>query len=125
MKIGLDIDGTITEYSGFFADLARVNDFQIYVITGRDPLDHQETLAELQRYDIRHNGVYYAENWEDKARLCQDLGIRIMFDDQDEYIEHMPPDILVMKPRNGGNWNFDKKTWLTKPANDCTDKSDN
>jgi hypothetical protein len=119
MKIGLDIDGTISENSAFFATLAKSPDFEIYIITGRDQSDHKETLDELRRYDIQHKGVYYADNWEDKGRLCKDLGVKIMFDDQDEYIHHIPLDILVMKPRNGGNWNEKKDTWLVKPISTC------
>lgn len=122
ITIGLDIDGTILENPSFFSMLSNLEDFYVYIITGRDSADHQETIAELKSFGIKFISVHYAKNWEDKGRLCKDLGIRVMFDDQDEYIAHIPEDILVMKPRNGGNWNYDKKDWMTKPPNNCVDK---
>lgn len=119
IRIGLDIDGTITENPKFFAALTQSENFEVHIITGRDITDHLETLVELARSGIRSDGLHYAENWEDKARLCKELGIQIMFDDQDEYITHISPDTLVFKPRNGGNWSSEKKEWLTKPPNNC------
>ncbi len=123
MKVGLDIDGTILENPEFFAALSQSETLEIAIITGRDIIDHDETVKELDELGIKYDDIHYAEDWEDKGRLCKELGIQIMFDDQDEYIEHISPDILVMKPRNGGNWDFNKKSWYTKPPNSCDKKT--
>lgn len=119
IKIGLDIDGTILENPQFFAALSHSDNIETHIITGRDIKEHLETLVELARYGIKYERLHYADDWADKGRLCKELGIQIMFDDQDEYITHISCDTLVMKPRNGGNWNGATNKWYTKPANDC------
>lgn len=119
MKIGLDIDGTICENAEFFSALSQSDKFEVHIITGRDPSDKIETLDELTNLGIKFHTIHYADNWEDKGRICKELGLSVMFDDQDEYIKHISLDTLVMKPRNGGNWNDAKMSWYTKPADNC------
>lgn len=124
-KVGLDIDGTILENAKFFSELSQSESFEIFIITGRDFTDHADTLKELKDLDIRYDSVHYAEDWEDKGRLCGELGIQILFEDQDEYISHIPLETLVMKPRNGGNWNSGKKDWYTKKPSSCGNNTAN
>lgn len=123
MKIGLDIDGTISENVEFFATLSQSDRFEVHIITGRDPADKIETLEELTSLGINFHTIHYADGWEDKGRICKELGLEVIFDDQDEYITHIPCSTLVFKPRNGGNWNAAKMDWLTKPANACEKKT--
>ena len=114
IKIGLDIDGTITEHPEFFAALSQSEKFEVHVITGRGAEDIKDTTAELTALGIRWDKIHHADNWEDKGRVCKELGIEVMFDDQDEYISRISCDTLVLKPRNGGNWNSARMGWVGK-----------
>jgi len=112
VAIGIDIDGTIDECPEFFSKLSNAFADATYILTGRDPEDVADTAKDLSEFGISFDTIHHAENWEDKAKICQKHKIRIMFEDQDEYIEHIPEDVLVLKVRNGGNYDFKNGKWL-------------
>jgi hypothetical protein len=112
IKVALDVDGTIDLHDGFFAALSRVPVFEVHIVTGRGPEDRELTLKELAAWGVAHAGLHFADRWEDKARLCKELGISIFFEDQDEYIRWVPEGILVFKGRSGGNFDFDAGCWV-------------
>ena len=115
MNIAIDIDGTITDNARFFARIS--SHFcarNVYIFTGRDYREAEETEIELQKCGISYNKLLHAKNWQDKGRLCQAYDIDILFEDQDEYIEHVPITTMVFKVRNEGNFNFRSGQWLTK-----------
>ncbi len=115
MIIGLDIDGTITDCAKFFKHLSeQFGPENVYIITGRDPEDLEYTKAELDGHGIVYNKILHARDWHDKGRFCSMHEIDVLFEDQDEYIEHIPPTTMVFKPRNGGNYDFRGGFWLTK-----------
>jgi uncharacterized HAD superfamily protein len=115
MKIGLDIDGTITDKPEFFALLTQNPNFEVHIITGRDKDWNLATIADLAKWGIRYDQIHYADNWLDKGRICAEQGLEIMFDDMDEYIKHIPEPTTVFKIRNGGNWSpkkVENSGWL-------------
>ena len=61
----------------------------------------------------RHDELHFARSLEDKGRLCRELAIDIFFDDQDECIVPVDERTLVCKIRNGGNFDFDERKWLS------------
>lgn len=111
VKVALDIDGSITEHPAFMAALSQAPGTEIHILTGRGPEDHEATVRELATLGIRYSKIHYADTWADKGALCESLRIEILVEDQDEYIRHIPERVLVLKPRNGGNYDFLKRVW--------------
>jgi uncharacterized HAD superfamily protein len=113
IKIGLDMDGTITEFPDFFAALTRSDQFEVHIITGRGPEHEEITKLELEKFGIRFDKLHLVDaTWAEKGKICKDLGIQIMFDDMDEFIKHISPDTMVFKVRNDGNWNGAHNDWI-------------
>lgn len=46
-------------------------------------------------------------------RLCRELSIDLYFDDQDECVVGVDEQTTVLKIRNGGNFDFSEKQWLS------------
>lgn len=114
IKVGLDMDGTITDHPAFFSALSYSDKFEIHIITGRSLDEHKDqTIEELKQYDIKYHAIHFVDAvWEKKGEVCKKLGIQIMFDDMDEFIKHISESTMVFKVRNGGNWNEKTKQWL-------------
>lgn len=113
IKVGLDMDGTITDFPDFFAALASSEKFEIHIITGRGEEHRQQTIEELNKFGVRYDHMHFVDaTWDKKGKICKDLGIQIMFDDMDEFIKHISPDTMVFKVRNGGNWNETYNCWI-------------
>ncbi len=100
MKIGLDLDETITEFPAFFALLAGAlidAGHQVHVITYRSPEpdgDNPATREELDGLGIRYtelhlpDGISDAPQW--KARVASAVGLDLMIDDSPEVLAAMP-----------------------------------
>lgn len=58
--------------------------------------------------------LHFARSLDDKARLCRELEIDVYFDDQDECIQDVGERTTVFKIRNGGNFDFDERKWLSR-----------
>lgn len=113
IKIGLDMDGTITDFPDFFAALSKSDQFEIHVITGRGPEHEAVTIQELEKFGVRFDKLHLVDaTWKMKGEICKNLGIQIMFDDMDEFIKHISPDTMVFKVRNDGNWNETHSSWI-------------
>ena len=116
MKVALDIDGTISEHPEFFAVLSsalRTAGHRVVVLTYRDPARAEATNAELAAWGIGFDELVIAPSLEAKGELCGTLGIDLFFDDQDECIATVPEGVLVCKIRNGGNFDFARRQWLS------------
>lgn len=99
MTIGIDVEGTISVASDFFAwltgALAR-DGHRVFVITMRT--DRETTACELEQMGIRYVELLMPdpdvfgrpdpERW--KGEVCAHLGIDVMFDDSADILEHMP-----------------------------------
>ncbi len=57
--------------------------------------------------------ISIARSLSDKGRLCRELGIDLYFDDQDECVVGVDERTTVLKIRNGGNFDFEEKRWLS------------
>jgi len=116
MKVALDIDGTISEHPEFFAVIStalRRGGHQVIVLTYRDPERAEATTAALKAWGIEFDELVIAPSLEAKGSLCGSLGIDLFFDDQDECIATVPENVLVCKVRNGGNFDFKRRLWLS------------
>lgn len=113
IRIGIDVDGTLTEYYQFFMRLTNnFPDGKFYIITGRGEEFKRDTENELKLHHIKYDGIYYVDptDWEAKGELCKKLKLNIFFEDQNEHIEYIPDDVLVFRVRNDANYKNGK--WL-------------
>jgi hypothetical protein len=67
----------------------------------------------LADWGIAYDELHFANSLSDKGRLCRELNIDIFFDDQDECIVPVTERTLVFKIRNGGNFDFNERKWLS------------
>ena len=116
MNVALDIDGTISEHPEFFAVLSAAPcaaGHRVIVLTFRDPSRVEATREHLAAWNIQFDELVIAPSLEAKGELCGTLGVDLFFDDQDECIASVPESVLVFKIRNGGNFNFARRRWLS------------
>ena len=116
MRIALDIDGTISEHPRFFAELStsfRAAGHEILVLTYRDPHRVEATEAQLVEWGVSYDRLVFAQSLEEKGRLCVTHQVDLFIDDQDECIADVPAEVLVLKVRNGGNFDFDRSRWIS------------
>lgn len=101
MKIGLDLDFTISELPQFFAILSKAliaEGHEVHIITYREKFDTGNTIIELNDYGIAytqlhipdHNNTLTMEAW--KAEIAK-IGLDLMIDDSPEVLHAMPPNV--------------------------------
>ena len=112
LKIGIDLDNTITasiESMAFFALITNLlkDKAEIHIITNRPTEDkyRAETVQELSQLDIYYDKL---EVTAEKAAYILKEGIRIYWDDVDEYYLELPSSVTVFKIREPGNFDFTK-----------------
>jgi hypothetical protein len=116
MRIGLDLDGLLDERPDFFTFLTaalRAAGHFVAVLTYRDPDSRTRTESQLAGWGIGYDELHFARSLSDKGRLCRELGIDVYFDDQDECIRDVGQGTTVFKSRNGGNFDFAQRKWLS------------
>jgi hypothetical protein len=116
MRIGLDLDGLLDERPDFFSFLTaalRGSGHFVAVLTYRDPESRPRTEAQLASWGIVFDELSFARSLGDKGRLCRELAIDVYFDDQDECIQDVGEGTTVFKIRNGGNFDFGERKWLS------------
>lgn len=116
MNVALDIDGTISEHPQFFAVLSsalRAAGHRVIVLTYRNPDWVAATEAKLKEWGIAFDELVIAPSLTSKGALCASLDVDLFFDDQDECIADVPESVLVCKVRNGGNFNFEDRRWVS------------
>lgn len=116
MRIGLDLDGLLDERPEFFAFLTaalRAAGHFVAVLTYRDPASRPKTEAQLGGWEIAYDELHFATSLADKGRLCRELAIDVYFDDQDDCLAGVGEGTTVFKVRNGGNFDFATRQWLS------------
>ena len=116
MRVGLDIDGLLDERPEFFALLStalRAGGHFVAVLTYRDPARREQTERQLAGWGVAFDELHFARSLPDKGRLCRELRIDVYFDDQDECVAGVDESTTVFKIRNGGNFDFDQKKWMS------------
>ena len=112
LKIGVDLDGTISEYPEFFKLFTKAMSeagCKIYVITDHKPGSEDLVVKELENYTITYHVVKITAN---KAKYILEEGIKVLFDDADEYFVDLPEKVAVFKVREKYNFDFSQKKWL-------------
>ena len=119
MRVGLDIDGLLDERPEFFALLSaalRAGGHFVAVLTYRDPGRRAHTERQLESWGVAYDELHFAKSLSDKGRLCRELELDVYFDDQDECIADVGEATTVFKIRNGGNFDFRDRKWLSTAA---------
>jgi hypothetical protein len=111
LKIGVDLDGTISEYPQFFKLFTKAMaeaGCKIYVITDRLPGTQRLVAAELAEYGITYDVLKVTSN---KAGYILKEGIDVLFDDMDRYFWELPEEVAVFKVRQKYNFDFGRMMW--------------
>jgi hypothetical protein len=116
LRIGLDVDGLLDEHPELFRFLTGVLRGQghfVAILTYRDVESRLRTEAQLAGWGVVYDELHFARSLNDKGRLCRELDIDVYFDDQDECLVGVDERTVVFKIRNGGNFDFEKRKWLS------------
>ena len=120
LKIGIDLDDTITYCPTFFSMMtnAMKDMVEIHIITNREQTPENEVgiREELDELGIRYHRLAVTDK---KAEYILKEGITIYFDDTDEYFLNLPESVTVFKIREPWNFDFENHKWL---YNDKTGK---
>ena len=111
LRIGVDLDGTISEYPQFFKLFTKAMadaGCRIYVITDRMAGTERFVAAELEEYGITYHTLKVTSN---KAGYILDEGIDVLFDDMDRYFLELPEEVAVFKVRQKYNFDFSRMIW--------------
>ena len=118
MKIGIDIDHTITaseqsvEFFSILTHLLIANNY-IFIISNREPNTEQNIAEEIDYLGIEYNKIVITAK---KAEYIKKHNITIYFENQDENFQKLKlEETLVFKIRESGNyidgrWIGNKKT---------------
>jgi hypothetical protein len=116
LQIGIDIDNTINvnaQTIRLFVLLTNCmkEQAEIHIITHRDTSDEsrQETISELEGYGVHYDVLAITAN---KYKYIMDNDITVYIDDTDEYFQHLPESVTVLKMREPGNFDFDQSKWI-------------
>jgi hypothetical protein len=115
VKVALDMDGTISEHPELFALLAtslRAAGHAVMILTYRDPDRVEATRRQLAGWGIEYDEVVFAPSLHGKGEMCRQHAVDV-FIDQNECIVGVPEGVLVLKVRNGGNFDFEERKWLS------------
>ena len=114
MKIGIDLDNTITaskQSIEFFSVLTNllIAENKIYIITNRKPNTHQDVANELDCLNIDYNEIIITD---EKIKFIKENNIEIFFDDMDENFLELGEEVQVFKVREPGGFDFSAKKWI-------------
>jgi len=110
-KIGIDLDGTISEYPEFFKQFTKAMaeaGCKIYIVTDREPGTEAQVKAELKNYGITYHVIKITG---DKTSYILTQNIDVLFDDVDNYFVDLPEKVAVFKVRQKYNFDFSQKRW--------------
>ena len=113
LKIGIDLDDTITYCEQFFSLMTNsMRDIaEIHIITNREqtPENKAEIEKELDALGIYHDHLEITAN---KTEYILNNGITVFFDDTDEYFLDLPESVRVFKMRETWNFDFENHKWI-------------
>jgi hypothetical protein len=112
MKIGIDLDGTISDAPAFFAMFSKICSdagHEIHIITDRVPGTEDAVARECQMYGITFHHIKITS---DKASYIVRQKITVYFDDIDRYFLELPIEVTVFKIRNIYNFDVREQKWV-------------
>jgi len=116
LVIAIDIDNTITatkQSKRFFRALTNemIDKAKIILISNRNPdaASVRKTASEMKKLGIVYHDIVHTAN---KAEVIEFQRVNVFFEDTDEYFLDVPKNVLVLKPRENGNFDFNAKKWI-------------
>jgi hypothetical protein len=94
LKLGLDLDGVITEKPEFFSTWTPSWLGEVVIITYRK--DRQKAVQDLANRYIRDDELVLVDRFESKAEVIANLGAAFYIDDQPEMLKTIPASVNVM-----------------------------
>lgn len=110
LKLGLDLDGVITEAPEFFSAWTHSWPGQVVIITYRK--DRQKAVQDLAERNIRYDELVLVDRFDAKAEVIANLGVAFYVDDQPEMLKNVQAGVHVMLFRNEGNFDFNDQRWM-------------
>lgn len=110
LKLGLDLDGVITESPEFFSAWTHSWPGEVVIITYRK--DRQKAVQDLSERSIRYDELVLVDRFDAKAEVISELGVAFYVDDQPEMLKGIPANVNVMLFRNEGNFDFSDRQWM-------------
>jgi hypothetical protein len=119
MKIGIDLDNTITADTNsrkFFKVICYLlsPEYEVHIISNRDKSDMDNMIKELEKLEIQYSHLVLTSQ---KDKYVEQEGINILFENEDEYFLQIPGSTTVLKIREDGNFSFAEKKWITSRQN--------
>lgn len=115
LKISIDIDGTINcsdTAMSFFRIMTHLlspdPDVSIIILTNREPGTEEQIAQELAEMHIQYDKIIITP---DKPDYIKKHKISVVFENEDEYFQGLGPDVLVLKVREKGNYNYFSGRW--------------
>ena len=114
MKIGIDLDNTINSDNNskeFFRIICHLlhPEHEIHIVTSREPGTESDIQNELSELNILYDKIKITD---EKADYIKKNNIKVVFENEDEPIQNLGKDILVMKVREDGNYNYRTGCWI-------------
>jgi hypothetical protein len=116
IKISIDIDGTLNSSDtsiSFFQIMTHLlhpdPDTHITILTAREPGTETEIISELAHMNILYNEIVITDN---KQEYIRDNNILVVIENEDESFKNLGKNILVLKVREEGNYNYKTGHWI-------------
>ena len=124
IKVSIDIDGTINSSDtaiSFFKIMTHLlcPEANIIILTSREPGTEGQIAEELSGMGIVYDQIVITDN---KQQYIKDNNISVVFENEDERIKNLGKEILVLKVREDGNYNFQTYRWYA--SKDTTEMID-
>ena len=121
INISIDIDGTLNSSDtsiSFFQIMTHLlhpdPDIHITILTSREPGTENEIADELLKMNILYDKLIITDN---KQKYIIDNDISVVFENVDENMRNLGKEILVLKVREEGNYNFQTYKWYASMQN--------
>ena len=119
INISMDIDGTLnsSDTSICFFQIMTHHlhpdpDVHTTILTSREPGTENEIADELLKMNILYDKLIITDN---KQKYIIDNDISVVFENEDESMRNLGKEILVLKVREEGNYNFTTYKWYGDP----------
>lgn len=89
----------------------------MYIVTFRPESGKQRDEEELRNLNIKFEDILYAPNEDDKARLCEEYGIEVLFDDDPDFLVHCKQNMLALTVRNEENFDYMSRKYMMTQYN--------
>ena len=114
LNISFDLDGTIISTKTsvlFFRMMSHLlyPEANIFILTSRQPGTEAQIIDELAEMSILYHDIIITDK---KAEFIISNDISVVFENEDEQMKKLGREILVLKAKEEGNYNYKKDLWI-------------